>query len=128
MLNVSFTIVILFPTLPNKTTPRYRIRAFLTDTTLTNSLQTNIHTCFPRFKTLNAGTLPADSSPVVTLNLSLVTRGVWWEGGKRERVFLTAVLPSPPAPAVRVIRDDDWGRVSLSSTINRFFNLFFFKR
>ena len=42
-----------------------------------------------------------DSSPYVCHNPTLVARGVWWEGGKRERgrLFLSSPFPSAPAPA-----------------------------
>ena len=43
----------------------------------------------------------SDSSPVVSLYLSLVARGVWWEGSKRGRA---SFYPSPSAPAARVTR------------------------
>ena len=49
--------------------------------------------------------LVSDSSPVVSLYLSLVARGVWWEGGKRGRgTSFFFPIPSPPAPAARVSR------------------------
>ena len=47
----------------------------------------------------------ADSSPVVSLYLSLLARGMWWEGGKRRRETSSLFsFPSPPAPAARVTR------------------------
>ena len=59
----------------------------------------------------------SDSSPVVSLWLSLMARGVWWEGRKRGRdtTSSSSLLPSHhPLLPPRALPEDDWGRVSLS--------------
>ena len=59
-----------------------------------HSMESTIQDCFV-----------SDSSPVVSLYLSLVVRGVWWEEGKRGRgTSFFFPFPSPPAPAARVSR------------------------
>ena len=58
---------------------------------------------------------PPDSSPVVSLCLSLVARGVWWEGWKRERESSSLFSSHHPLLPPRALREDDWGRVRVSS-------------
>ena len=59
-----------------------------------HSMESTIQDCFV-----------SDSSPVVSLYLSLVVRGVWWEEGKRGRgTSFFFPFPSPHAPAARVSR------------------------
>ena len=50
-----------------------------------------------------------DLSPVVPLGLSIVSRGVWWEGEKQEVPSFPSHHPLLPP---RALREDDWVRVS----------------
>ena len=69
-----------------------------------HSMESTIQDCFV-----------SDSSPVVSLYLSLVVRRVWWEDGKRGRgTSFFFPFPSPPAPAARVSRK----RLGTSQVLN----------
>ena len=48
----------------------------------------------------------------LSLCLSLVARGVWWEGGKRGRESSSLFPSHHPLLPMRALREDDWGRVS----------------
>ena len=61
----------------------------------------------------------ADSSPVVSLCLSLVARVVWWEGGKRRRETFSLFPSHQPLLTPRAIREDDWGRIRAGRFILR---------
>ena len=53
--------------------------------------------------------------PVVPLRLSLVVRGVWWEGGKQRRERTSSLfLSHHPLLLLHALREDNWGRVRCS--------------
>ena len=59
--------------------------------------------------------LISDSSPVVSLSVSLVARGVWWEGGKRGRESLPPF--SLPIPADDRVKFSLWKHILYSRSI-----------